>query len=215
VVPNGFDESAFLSAEQTLENECAIGSDDIVLLHSGTIYPTPDRDTSIFFRALKRVLDNRADGARKVKVILRASAVGDHYVALIGQLNLQGNVVFAPALPYESALREMLSADGLLIFQGYTSNPAIPAKLYEYFRAGRPILALADSDGETARLIREEAAGEIAALDDEDSIVAGLGKFLHGVELGESRIMATKRVAAFERANAAGRFADLFDMVAV
>jgi glycosyltransferase involved in cell wall biosynthesis len=214
VVPNGFDESTFLEAERSKGEKLATGAGEIVLLHSGTIYPTPDRDPSIFFRALRRVLDNRAAGSRRVKVVLRASGIGNYYGDLIAQLNLQGIVEFAPALPYEAALREMMSADGLLIFQGYTSNPAIPAKLYEYFRAGRPILALADSDGETAQLIREEAAGAIAALDDEDSIVAGLGKFLRDVELGEPTIMRPERVALFERANGVGRFANLFDMVA-
>lgn len=213
VVPNGFDETAFQAAERQSGGDDASARDTITLLHSGTIYPTPDRDPSVFFRALKRVLSDRPSSARKVKIVLRASSVAEHYAPLIRQLNLENAIFFESALPYESALREMLSVDGLMIFQGYTSNPAIPAKLYEYFRARRPILALADLEGETARLVRVEAAGEIAALDEEDAIVTGLSKFLHDIERGQSKIMPADRVPCFERAGSVARFARLFDNV--
>jgi hypothetical protein len=123
------------------------------------------------------------------------------------------HVQFAPALPYEAALREMLQSDGLIIFQGYTSNPAIPAKLYEYFRAHRPILALADGDGETARLLRDESVGEVTSLEDEDLIAQSLAKFLVDIETGQSRLMDPSRVAGFERGQAVSKFADLFDEV--
>ena len=122
-------------------------------------------------------------------------------------------VVFAPALPYEEALQEMLRVDGLVIFQGYTSNPAIPAKLYEYFRAQRPILALVDDDGETAHLIRKESAGVIAPLDDVGLIATALAKILDDIEGGNPMLIAADRVSSFERAHAVSSFARLFDEV--
>jgi len=214
VVANGFDESAFAAAAQAPAEPPQHG-DAIMLLHSGTIYPSPDRDPSHFFRALRRVLDQRSMGSRAVKVVLRASGVESHYRELLSSLQLTDHVVFAAALPYEAALQEMLGADGLIIFQGYTSNPAIPAKLYEYFRARRPILALADSEGETARLMREESVGEVTSLEDEGLIVQALGKFLNEIENGGCHVMEYSRIASFERAQAVSKFAELFDEIAL
>jgi hypothetical protein len=213
VIPNGFDESAFVSDEVAAGSWVAADS-AIVLLHSGTIYPTPDRDPSHFFRALRRVLDARSPSSRPVKVVLRSSGVEAHYTDLLNTLQLAANVMFAPALPYEAALREMMCADGLIIFQGYTSNPAIPAKLYEYFRARRPILALVDRDGETAKLMREEAVGELAPLDDEQLIAATLHKFLVDIESDRSKLMTMARIASFERKQAVAKFAEMFEAVA-
>lgn len=213
VIANGFDESAFAAAEKR-QGRAQPKGDAIVLLHSGTIYPTPDRDPSHFFRALRRVLDGRPDKARPIKVVLRASGVDTYFRDLLSALRLSEHVLLPPALPYEAALQEMLGADGLIIFQGYTSNPAIPAKLYEYFRAHRPILALADSAGETARLMREESVGEIAPLEDEGLIAEALAKFLCDIDAGQSRLMNPDRIARFERMQAVSKFASLFDEIA-
>ena len=213
VVANGFDDAAFVAAERV--HASAPPSDDaIVLLHSGTIYATPDRDPSHFLRALRRLLDQRPFGARPIKVVFRASGVESYYQGLIETLRLNDVVFFAPALRYEDALQEMLRADGLIIFQGYTSNPAIPAKLYEYFRARRPIFALADEDGETARLLREEMVGEVTSLDDEDAIFVALVRFIQGIETGQARLMRHDRVQAFERSQGVAQFAALFDEIA-
>lgn len=210
VIANGFDESAFAAAESA-RHGWLVKDDAIVLLHSGTIYPTPDRDPSHFFRALRQVLNQRPASARAVKVVLRASGVESYCRDLIHALDLSGNVLLAPALPYEQALQEMLETDGLLIFQGYTSNPAIPAKLYEYFRARRPILALTDRDGETAKLILKEGMGGIAPLDDEAQTVVALSHFLRNIESGLFIPMAQHRIASFERVHAVATLAALFD----
>jgi len=213
VISNGYDEAAFALAER-LPQVPTSNEDAIVLLHSGTIYPTSDRDPSHFFRGLRRVLDERSSSARPIKVILRSSGVDSLYRELLGSLNLTGHVMFEPALAYEAALQEMMRADGLIIFQGYTSNPAIPAKLYEYFRAGRPILALADADGETARLIRDESAGEVVPLDDDILIAAALFRLLGNIESGEPHLIAPGRIASYERARGVSQFAAIFNEVA-
>jgi hypothetical protein len=115
---------------------------------------------------------------------------------------------------YTTALREMLQVDGLLLFQGYTSNPAIPAKLYEYFRSGRPILALVDEAGDTAALLRTEQAGDVAPLDDEDKAAAALQRFVSRIESGSAAGMPRARAGLHERSAGARRFAEVFDQVA-
>lgn len=209
VVSNGYDESAFASASEGMTNtRCG---DELLLLHSGTIYPTPDRDPTFFLRALQRVIERRGPDARKLRVLFRASSVDTLYLELIQELGLAQHVSFAPAIPYEGALNEMLRADGVLLFQGYTSNPAIPAKLYEYFRAQRPILALADSQGDTARLIRQYAAGELAPLDDVDAIAEALHRYIEAIEGCSSRLIAKPDYERFERKQTVASFAAVFE----
>jgi glycosyltransferase involved in cell wall biosynthesis len=207
VVPNGFDESAFAELRPRAPDD---GQRPLTLLHSGTIYPSPDRDPTAFLRALARVNAARPDGSRALRVILRGSGVEALYAQLVTDLGLQDSVEFAPLVDYATALQEMVDVDGLLLFQGYTSNPAIPAKVYEYFRAGRPILALADADGDTARLLREQQIGQRAPLDDEDAIARALTDFLGDLEQGHAAGMPTARAEGFERARAAARMAKIF-----
>lgn len=211
VITNGYDESAFQAAAQRAPAER--NDDDIVLLHSGTIYPSPDRDPSYFLRALRQVIDQRPTGARRLRVVFRASSVETLYSGLLAELGLSDNVSFAPAIPYEAALAEMMQADGVLVFQGYTSNPAIPAKLYEYFRAERPILAMADDEGDTARLIRKLGAGTVAPLDSVERIAASLTHYLTEIESGRWQPMAREQFSQFERAQTVAHFAQLFNTV--
>lgn len=209
MVPNGYDESAFQSA--SIQAPPAPEDDALVLLHSGTIYPTPDRDPSHFLRALRRVIDMRGPHMRQLRVVLRASSVEQLYTPLLQELQLSSHVRFEPAVPYQQALAEMMQVDGLLVFQGYTSNPAIPAKLYEYVRAGRPILALADGSGDTAALVRQLDAGIVSPLDDEALIAVALQQFLTRIETSSWRPVAADQREPFERARTVQQFAQLFD----
>jgi hypothetical protein len=67
----------------------------------------------------------------------------------------------------------MLDASALLILQPVTTV-AIPAKLYEYLAAGRPILALAEPDGDTAELVLRSGRGIVALAEDDDAVEAAL-----------------------------------------
>jgi len=106
----------------------------------------------------------------------------------------------------------MQAVDGLLLFQGYTSNPAIPAKLYEYLRAGRPILGLVDADGESAALLRSLAAGRLASIEDADDIECGLMAFLQDLARGEgSTTELAGKIQRFSREALTAELAALFD----
>jgi hypothetical protein len=118
-----------------------------------------------------------------------------------------------PPLPYREALAEMLTADGLLLLQGYTSNPAVPAKLYEYLRAGRPILALVHPDGETAATLHSVGIRTTAPLTDVNAIVALLSRWTTDPDSLESARATPERVAAYSRERLVGCLANLLDRV--
>ena len=213
VIANGYEEEDFVQAERIV----AKSSGDerrIVLLHSGVLYPTTDRDPSAFFRALASLRKAGKVSSAHLKVVLRASGYDDHYKELIRKNRIGDIVILAPSIPYREALAEMLRSDGLLIFQGYTSNPAIPAKLYEYLRARRPIFALADPEGDTATLLRETKVGTLVPLDSETTIAEGFLEFLDIVQSKQEPVMDPAAVITHSRAYRAQELAALLNTVA-
>ena len=212
VIPNGYAEESFAEVERTLTRPASNGR-PIHLLHSGVLYPTPDRDPSAFFAALAQLRANGRIAPGQLQITLRASGHDDHYRAQIHQQGLDDLVRLAPPIPYRDALAEMLTADGLLVFQGYTSNPAVPAKLYEYLRAKRPIFALADSEGDTAATLRSVGAGTIVPLDSSREIADGLTQFLDSIHKGTALVADDHIVHTFARESRAKDLAALLDDV--
>jgi hypothetical protein len=123
-------------------------------------------------------------------------------------------VEIAPAIPYREALAEMMEADALLVLQGADCNHQIPAKVYEYLRAGRPILGLADPRGDTAGVLRAAGIDTIAALESMQDIVAALGRFIGLLRAGAAPVPERAAMAAHSRENRAMLLGRLFDSIA-
>lgn len=87
-------------------------------------------------------------------------------------------VEILPPIEYRAALEEMLRADALLLLQAANCNEQIPAKLYEYLQARRPILALTDSAGDTAAAERAAGIETIAPIDSASAIAALIARVL-------------------------------------
>lgn len=206
VIANGFDPDPFVAAEMAPTQR---RQGEIRLVHSGTLYPGSDRDPGGLFRALSELRD-RGELPPSLRVVLRASGFDSTYRPMIASLKLEQIVELAPAVGYTAALREMLDADGLVLFQGHTSNPAIPAKLYEYLRARRPILALVDANGETAGLLRQTGIGTMAPINDSARIVTALSEFLAEIASGTARHLDLDDADRFSRIHRVAEFATLF-----
>jgi len=211
LIPNGYDEDGFVQAEAASSSYGRAGR--IVLLHSGLLYPTPDRDPKDFFTALAALKKSKTISSDNLQVVLRASGYDERYRRQVSELGIQDIVHLAPLIPYVDALAEMLFADGLLLFQGYTSNPAIPAKLYEYFRARRPIFAMVHKDGDTAAVLRAEGVGRIVPLSSPQEIAAGLQVFLAEVGAKRAPVLSKEAVAKHSRAARAAALAALLEEI--
>jgi hypothetical protein len=96
----------------------------------------------------------------------------------VEKYQLQSLVEILPPLPYREALAEMSRADALLIMQAAICNYQIPAKLYEYFRCNRPIIALAEPEGDTAQTLIKAGIRSIARLNQPSDIVDLLERFM-------------------------------------
>jgi glycosyltransferase involved in cell wall biosynthesis len=212
VIANGYDEEVFRDAEQSLSSARQAESGGFRLIHSGTVYPGDDRGPAVLFRALA-VLRASGELPNGFRLILRATGYDDEMRQLIEACGVQEIVELAPALPYRPALQEMLTADGLLLLQGSASNPAVPAKLYEYLRAQRPILALVHHQGETAALLARLKAAIVAPLDEVEPIVGALRDLFTGWKNGTLPMANRETVATLSRAEQARELARLLTRV--
>ncbi|MEO5368401.1 MAG: hypothetical protein H7831_18995, partial [Magnetococcus sp. WYHC-3] len=125
--------------------------------------------------------------------------------------HLDDMVTLAPPLPYREALAEMGQVHALLVLQGDDLMRQIPAKIYEYFRAGRPLMALTRPEGETGQLLLREGYGHVVPLGDAESIARHLPGFLAAVRAGAAPVMTRNQAARFERRTVVGQLAGVFD----
>jgi hypothetical protein len=177
VIENGYDEPTFAAAQLHTMATGPLHAGRVTLLHSGVVYPS-ERDPTQLFQALAGLKGRGAIHAANFSLRFRAS---DHD-ALLARLAQEHGVAdlveLLPPVPYGQALAEMLRADALLVLQAANCNAQIPAKLYEYLRAQRPILALTDPAGDTARVVLQAGVPAVAPLDSAEAIAALIGGFV-------------------------------------
>ena len=211
LIENGYDEESFATAEASVARR---GSENkqIVLVHSGIIYPS-ERDPVPLFEAWAALSQQGLISPENLKVILRATANDEFLLQIIDQYGIGEIVMLAPLISYQDALSEMLTADGLLILQASNCNNQIPAKLYEYLRARRPILALTDPVGDTAAALIDMGINTIAPLDSKDGIMHELLHFLALVKENNAPIASMEKVLENSRRSKSKELANLFDQV--
>jgi glycosyltransferase involved in cell wall biosynthesis len=210
LIENGYDEENFAQAAVAAP---ARADGPFVLVHSGVIYPS-ERDPKPLFAALASLQSEGKLSAANFKLVLRATGHDGYLAELIREYGIEPLVTLAPHMPYREALAEMLSAGGLLILQASNCNHQIPAKLYEYLRARRPILALTDPIGDTAAALRKAGIDTIAPLDDQAAIAAAIARFVPLAQEGKAPIASDDAVAANSRQSRTAQLARLLDRVA-
>ena len=142
VLENGYDELTFAPL-RPYPQAPAIRQNSrrqLVMLHSGIVYAS-ERDPTHLFMALGRLKCMGLLAPEDFRIRFRAS-VNDELLRNLAVAH--GALEFlelCPPLPYRAALQEMMAVDALLVLQAGNCNDQIPAKIYEYLRATRPILA--------------------------------------------------------------------------
>jgi len=127
--------------------------DRFVVMHSGNIGHAQDLDTLIRATALLR------DVERLAVVLIGFGARQAEYVKLARQLGAD-QVAFVGYQPRERLPLSLASAD--IHFVGLArglSGYVVPSRLYGVLAAGRPVLAAAEEDSETAQLVRSVGCG--------------------------------------------------------
>jgi len=212
VIPNGYDEENFRDAARLVSRSGDGADGPVRLVHAGVLYPA-ERDPQPFFEAIARLKRQGAVSSASLRVVLRATGHDERYAPILSSLGIDDIVDLAPPRAYVETLAEMLEADGLLLFQAASCNHQIPAKLYEYLRAQRPILALTDRAGDTAATLVDNGVDTIVPLDDVQRIERGLVDFLQALRDGSAPIAPLAKVERYSRVAGARDLAALFDAV--
>ncbi|WP_229496021.1 glycosyltransferase [Massilia polaris] len=208
VIENGYDEENFINAEAIPLPHRPDGR--LRLVHSGVIYPS-ERDPTALFQALASLLASGAIAAANFHLTLRATGHDAYIAAMIDEHQIGSVVSLAPHIAYRDALAEMLGADGLLILQAANCNHQVPAKLYEYLRARRPVLALTDPAGDTAATLRTAGVDTIAPLDCPIGIAQAIIRFIGLISSGGAPLATPETVQQYSRQARTSRLSDLLD----
>ncbi|MGQ9525657.1 MAG: glycosyltransferase family 4 protein [Armatimonadota bacterium] len=152
VVPNGFDPEELTRVDWPVSRH----RNEVVLAYAGTLYGA--RDPRPLFGAASAV---RGSGAPPFRLVFMGDcdrAAGMPLDEMVTRYGLSDCVELTGVLPRQECMRKLGEADILLLFA--MGQPAqVPAKLYEYIGLGKPVLALAEPESETARLVVETRAG--------------------------------------------------------
>ena len=123
------------------------------------------------------------------------------------------DVPIHPPVGWEEAIERVLAADAAVVITTRSAggDMALPNKLFEALALGRPVLALVDSGGDTARLlVRLGQDAGIAPPDDPAAIAGAIERLLAALPPPVS----PEALAEFDRDRIAERYAALLEDVA-
>jgi hypothetical protein len=200
-VPNGFDATKMTRSAPASRND-----GKVLLTHVGSIYPST-APSSLVHAINELPLD--------VKSRLKLRFIGHieeprFKEALLG---LGDMVELYGYLPQHEALAAMNETDYVLLINTDPLN--VGNKFYDYLGGGKPVLGAVHPEGETRHLLEQMRAGWWAGIDD----VEGIRKLLldavnRGDTLLEEFRPDTERIAQYERAVLARRYAQLLHAIA-
>jgi glycosyltransferase involved in cell wall biosynthesis len=208
LIENGYDEEDYSSTTRPGDRP----GERFVLLHSGVIYPS-ERDPQQLFAALASLQAQEVLAPHNFQLLLRATGHDAWLASLLVNYGITGLVTLAPLQTHAAALQEMQTADGLLLLQAANCNSQIPAKLYEYLRCRRPVLALTDLAGDSAARLRLCGISTIGQLDSASDCARALMHFMTLARQGQAPLASAASIVQQSRSARAGALATLLHEV--
>ena len=133
----------------------------MLVVHAGTLNAEFRDPRPVFAAVREAAAAGELDPGRLRFRFLGGGGYGESADVAVAVANagLTGRVEFLARVPYEAALRELAAADVLLLLQASADTvDLVPAKLFEYLRAGRPVLAVV-RPGASSEVLEEVEGG--------------------------------------------------------
>jgi glycosyltransferase involved in cell wall biosynthesis len=210
-IPNGYDDAPSVDAGPAVHQRKPTAP--LTILHSGVLYPG-ERNPEPLLRALAALKRKGAFDRMLARFVFRGAGTEDHYRELTTRLGLDDLVEFRDAVSYSGAQEEMRTADALMVLQGSLCNRQIPAKVYEYLAAEKPVLCLADPRGDTGLLFRELGLPADAALEDVPAIEHAVDRFIVELKSGRAKVLDRDAISGMSRRSRARELVAVLDQVA-
>lgn len=210
-ISNGYDEADFAD----LPDRPRANRDRMVVLHAGSIN-ADFRNPVPLLRAARACADSGSIDLARIRFRFLGPgefASSREMADALDALNLGDSVEFLPRVPYSQSIEALASADLLLLLQASPDTTGlVPAKLYEYLRAQKPVLALVRA-GATNALLSLTGGGWSVPPESQESLQAALAKAFELWQLGGlSEMRADLAVLRrFDRRALTGELVALFD----
>ena len=206
-VTNGFDPECFPPPRRLGPPQ-----ERLTILHAGELYL--GRDPRPLLDAIKALKDSRDSSTPSIRLRILGQST-DPRIDLrnaIRERGLDGIVELGGQVPYAECIEAMTSADVLLLLDTPGRRVGIPAKLFEYLGAAQPMLALTETDGDVAWVLRTSGAlYRIASPREPDAIRQAILELRDGLQQQRWELPSPSQQACFTRANLAGQLAGHLD----
>jgi glycosyltransferase involved in cell wall biosynthesis len=204
VLTNGYDPDDFGT-----ESGVARDPRHFTITHAGTLYRETGQE---LFHALEEAI--AADP--ELRQVLRVNLIGEidsEHHAIVRRLEATGVVRSRGLQPHQATIAAVQASDVLLILQrgGTSAGSHIPAKVFEYLYAAKPILAIA-GPGVLGELLTASGLGVTVAPHDVNGLARTIQSLCRDHRSGTLRVQPDMTyISRFDRRNLTARFADLLE----
>jgi glycosyltransferase involved in cell wall biosynthesis len=207
-ITNGFDPDDLARVHDAR----ADGRRPFRLMYLGTV--NANYNLEPFWRAVKRL----AEARRITPETLRIEFVGNLAVADVRAYGVDAFIDTKPFVAHSKVFDELARADALLMVEtpGYYAHYSYAAKVFDYLVTGKPVLALVEAGGNTARLLGDAGVDHVADPTDA-GVIAGVLETLLRLKGARPRVVRSldPPFAAFDRRNLVRTLAAMLDDVAI
>ena len=205
VITNGFDEDDF-------KTEAVDLYEGFLFHHIGAM--NKDRNPHNFWKALGEICKTNSAFASDLKIKL----TGKNDFSVIQSIREHGLEQFTELveyLPHQEVVRSLMRSPLLLLPLNDTPNTLgiIPGKLFEYLAAKRPIFAIGNLKGDTARIINEVKAGSMVGFTDYEATKNAILKFYADYKNGRLKLESDTMIDKYSRKNCTGQIAELLNKI--
>jgi glycosyltransferase involved in cell wall biosynthesis len=177
---------------------------EFVITYNGTVADSYDPHS--FFRAVKRIVSEK-----KIPLKLRFNGIVSSGIKdMISHYGLDENAEYNGLLSHGASLESLMNSTALLlIVPPVAKNEGIiPGKLFEYIASGKPVIALANPDGDVASILNNEGFGKCFAHDDEEGIYRLLNSMADEWKKNKSLDLPNRDISRFSIAHQARLLAE-------
>jgi len=201
-ITNGYDPSDFRIGTKE-------PSGKMTLIHAGTIYPGTGAE---FFAALDQLVREHPGIETKIHVPL-IGEIAAEYAESVRSLEASGLVRAYGPQPHATALEMVLGSEVLVILQGGDRflPSHIPAKVFEYLCARKPIVAIAKA-GDLTEIVTKSGLGIVASPHSVEALKRILWDLYTDYAAGRlARVPNDAYIRSFERPALAQQLAMILD----
>ena len=212
--PNGYDEVEWSNEAPGNGSVPTAFPSRFTVTYAGSLYE--ERSPAPIFRAIRQLIDNGEIDADTLQFDFIGwcdTAEGQALRNIATEWNLARHVHLHGALARAETHRRMTESS-LLLLLAENRTLLIPAKAYEYLRAGRPILALAPEKGAVADLFARTGGAWVVDQANDAAITAALRDAYRGWQNGyPARLPDQTVVATYDRVHLTGQLAQVLEKI--